>query len=145
MIGLNLTKITDVSSTEGTGTYKIEFPSLKVVSYCSGASKLANSYLFNLLSKYQPENGVGSNFRILIASPIISTVNKEFALTLISDELDALKTRFIALQNATEKDLPPIEKLKNIVIDSITIDLVAGVTIYATLTTEANTQAYIVI
>jgi hypothetical protein len=145
MIGLNLTKLEDASSSFGAGVYRFTFPSIKVISYCTGATRLANAYIFNLLSKYNATTGCGSIFRSLIATPILSTYSKDFALVLVSDELAALKGRFLAIQNAGEPNRPPIERLKNVEIKKISVDLVNGVEITAILTTEAGTNAYIVL
>jgi hypothetical protein len=144
MIGLNLTKLEDISTSTSPGTFLFTYPTVRVISYCSGATKLANSYLFNLLSKYDEKTGIGSNFRLLIAAPIVSQYTKDFVLVLITDELAALQSRFIAIQNQ-EKGLPAIEKLKKAEILNIEIDEINGVTIRAQLTTEAGTTAYVVV
>lgn len=113
MIGLNLTKPELVASGPSAGLYLFKYKTIKVLNYCSGLTKLANSYIFNLLSSYNPETGTGSNFRRLATSPIIHGTSKDFAVIMITEELDSLKQRFRAFQKNSGQVLPAKELLRD--------------------------------
>lgn len=142
MIGINLAQLTAPNTTAGSTLWKVEFPSLKIVSYCTGATKLANAWLFQLLSSFNPAYGTGSKFRLLVAAPLIREMNTAAVSSAIASEINALEERFKALQERSGQNTPLNELLQTAEI--LNIDVVGtSATVRCRLVSQANTPVYI--
>lgn len=113
MIGLNLAELTEPQAFSGNVLWKVTFPSVKVVTWCTGATKLANAWLFQMLSSYNPTYKTGSEFRKLVAAPLVRQISSTQTATAIASEITLLEERFKALQLASGQALPPEELLKS--------------------------------
>jgi hypothetical protein len=143
MDGLALTVPALLNKTPDGSLWSIPFPTkLNVISKCSGATRLAFKYLYNLLSSFNPSTGCGSSFRALIASAIISEEDTAYTTTFVASELFRLEERFLAFQAIDTQDVPDNEKLKQAEIIKISV-VDTSVQILIKLTTVAGTIAYV--
>lgn len=142
MIGANLAVLVNTVNNVQISVWRFTFPSLKIISGCSGATKLANVYLFNLLSDYDVTTGVGCNFRKLIAAPLVRDSDKGLALVMLTDDLESLKQRVIALQARSGQQTPDNELLKEAQLLGIDITT-EGVAISMKLISKAGTTAFV--
>ncbi len=142
MIGLNLAELVNPKSDGSSVLWQVTFPSVKVVTWCTGATRLANAWLFQLLSSYNPTFKTGSKFRQLVAAPLVRELSSAQVSGAIASEIAQLQERFQALQAASGQTIPPEELLKSASILRISVTGTNAV-VEAQLISQANVPVYL--
>lgn len=143
VIGLGLGKVKETDPINGSRAYNVSYGSVKDIHVTTGMTQLANTFLFNLLSKYNPKTGVGSNFKNLIASPLFSQISLSEATLLLTNEVVNLEKRMISTQRK-EENLTSDSRLQKIEILSIDVDLSTQTAIIEIrLINQANENVYL--
>lgn len=142
MIGLNLVSLKAKPSDPS--IYNINFETVDNIKLVEGLTKLANSFIFNLLSSYSSLTKVGSDFKLYVAAPLLYEQDFQLASVQLAEELKKVEKRFLEAQNKPTLDIPKKERLLKAVVKEINLDMsTREVTIRIELWNELGEKATI--